>query len=408
MKAYRLLLIAVFLISTLVVFVSGCEYDITESQWNNPYQEPGLKPKINSVNPSAAIPGVNTITITGENFNLVPDTNIYLDNPDGVNGLLPEVIEKTPTSITIRRPNIVGDSCVVKLVPDSGLVVKFGPYKIDPVLEQYGSLLENQQLGAVVVDNAENLYVATGVTPFTINKVTPDGQKTIFVDTLPSPPAAVPTDMKIGPDGSLYLLRSNRLIQRANLTTGEVSSWHNLRTSRQLRVGAFDSNGYLYAGGIRTSLWVIAPDSTSQELASMYPTAAGDSMMAMKIYQNYLYIAIASASGRIVVRHSIGAGGNLGSSEVVVNLSQFTSQMIRDFAIASDGTFFIATDGDNPLITYNPGTGKFDYFYMNILPPYAKQINWGTGDYLYMISGNTTPAQNWTIYRVDMGITTAP
>jgi hypothetical protein len=140
----------------------------------------------------------------------------------------------------------------------------------------------------------------------------------------------------------------------------------------------------------------------------MYPTAAGDSMMAMKIYQDYLYIAIASANGRIVVRHSIGAGGNLGSSEVVVNLSQFTSQMIRDFAIASDGTFFIATDGDNPLITYNPGTGKFDYFYKNILPPYAKKINWGTGNYLYMISGNTTPAQNWTIYRVDMGITAAP
>jgi len=411
-KVYRFLIVVPILITLIVVMTSGCEYDVAEPQWDKTgFSLPESSPAINSINPPEGVAGVNVITIVGENFDLVPNSNILLDIPKVV-VISPEIVEKTPTSITIRRPNLVTDSLFVKVWGDSGLVEKFGPYKIDPVLEQYGSFLENQQLGALAVDNAENLYVAISITPFTINKVTPDGQKTIFKDTLPSPPAVAPTDVKIGTDGSLYILRSNRLIQRANPTTGEVSSWHNLRTNRQLRVGDFDADGYFYAGGSRTSLWVIAPDSTSEEKSDLYPASAGDTILAIHVHNEgateYLYLMFASAAGRFIVRHLIGSGGSLGPQEVIVDFAQFLSPVPRDFAFASDGTIFISIDGVNPLITYNPGSGKFDYFYKNIVPPYVKQIKWGTGNYLYMISGNLSPAQNWTVYRVDMGMTAAP
>jgi len=193
-----------------------------------------------------------------------------------------------------------------------------------------------------------------------------------------------------------------------NITTGVVSSAHQLRTNRQLRVGTFDSEGNLYASGNKVSLWVIKPDSTSEERSDLYPTSPGDSIWAMHVYNNYLYMAVSSASGHFIVRHSISAGGNLGPKEIILDVGQFTRAAIQDFAFASDGKIFLSIFGNDSFIVYDPASNSFDYFYKEIVPPYCKQFRWGGGNFIYMISGNLTPAQDWTVYRVDMGMTAAP
>jgi hypothetical protein len=33
---------------------------------------------------------------------------------------------------------------------------------------------------------------------------------------------------------------------------------------------------------------------------------------------------------------------------------------------------------------------------------------WGTGNNIYVISGNTTPAVDWYVYKIDVGVTSAP
>ncbi len=66
---------------------------------------------------------------------------------------------------------------------------------------------------------------------------------------------------------------------------------------------------------------------------------------------------------------------------------------------------YIATDSPYPILMVDPATLQVDILYKSILPPYCKHFCWGKANYLYMISGNTSPAQEWNVYRIDVGIT---
>jgi hypothetical protein len=304
----------------------------------------------------------------------------------------------------------------VNVVPHGAIVVaKHGPYRIAPVLQQYGSFLDNVELRTVAVDNAENLYVVRAnivgsTTYWIIDKVTPTGQKAIL-DTA----SRAPTDARIGPGGQLYLLSANREIERVNVQTGEVARWHRLSVNRQLRFGDFDTNGYFYAGGTRTDLYVITPDAATSRAAGVY---ASDEILGVRVYNQYVYIAarVPAAAGAppnpsSIWRHAIDASGNLGAKELVVDLgatAEFASRTVRAFTFSVDGTIYIATDSPTPLLIFNPATNRVDYLYKSIVPSYCKQFYWGTGNYLYMISGNATPAQAWTVFRIDTGKTGAP
>jgi hypothetical protein len=402
MKAHRFLMIMTLLLTALLgLVVTSCEYDVAEPQWDKDYTL-ASSPVISGVEPAGeAAPGVNTITIHGEGFVGISNTNgVYFEVPETTT-VLAEIVEMTPTFIIVRRPNLATQSANIKINSDSaGLVVKYGPYRIDPVLQQYGSFLENLQLGSIAVDNAENLYVTEYVSRL-IRKVTVDGQKSV-VDTVTRPP----TDSRVGPDGHLYVLESNRLVERLNLQSGEVEPWHRLSANRQLRFGDFDANGNLYAGGVRTDLWVIHQDSTSAT-ADVY---ASDEILSVRESSGYIYVAARTANETYpsrIYRHTYDASGTLGAQELVLDLgttAQFDTLAITSLAFSSDGKIIISTDAPNPLLVFNPANGSLDYFYKSILPPYSKQLAWGNQNYLYTIIGNTTPAQNWTVYRVDMGI----
>jgi len=404
MKDKRILIASVlFLLTSIGIIITGCEYDVAEPQWDTgEFKEPQRKPKINSIDPSAVVPGVNTITINGENLDIVPDSSILLDVV-GVTVVPPEIIEKTSTAITIRRPNLVTDSCIVKLIPDSGLVVKSSPIKIDQVIEPFGSFLDNFPIGGVVVDNSENIYVARADTSRTIFKVTPDGQKTTLGRA-----TRLPAGITYGPEGQIYIFSANQRIERLNLETGQFTEWHRLKTNRNLSMGSFDSNGYLYTCGNRIDLWVVAPDSTSIE-TGLYKPAGGDTIYSLKVHREgaaeYLYLAVGSSSGRAIWRHTINADGSLSPrDQPFINLEGFATP--RDIAFASDGKIFIGTDGPFSMLV---NTNVVDYFYKDIVPPFGKFMRWGHGNYLYLISGNSSSdaalAQNWSVYKVDMGIT---
>jgi hypothetical protein len=402
MKAHRFLtIIVLFLTITVTIIITGCKYDVAEPLWDKDYQL-SSSPVINEIEPQdGAAPGVNKIVIRGENFvGISSDHSVYFEIPN-TTSLLAELVEVTTTSITVRRPNLVTQSAIIKINSDSaGLVVKYGPYRIDPVVEEYGSFLENLELRSVTVDNEENLYVTEALSRL-IWKITPTGEKTV-IDTASRPP----TSAIIGPNGWLYILSQNRSIERVNLTTDELADWHRLSSNRQLRYGDFDSNGYLFAGGVRTDLWIIAPDSTSSS-AGVYTQ---DSILSVRVYNNNVYLAVAGENGRFIYRHSIDASGNLGEQTEVLNWqeTEFAARQFRTITFASDGTMFIGIDSTDPLLLFDPTTKNIDIFYKSILEPYCKQFAWGTGNYLYMISGNVAPAQQWTVFRVDMGKTSAP
>ena len=311
-KVYYSLFFAFLFIITSLVIITGCEYDVNAPQWEKPYTSPPT-PQITSVEPAGgAVPGINYITINGENFLDVPDTNgVYFGN------ITAEIVSNSTSSIVVRRPNLVADSCTVKVVPSQTFVVaKYSPYKIDPVLETYGSFLENLDLRTVAVDSDENLYVIETVAR-NIIKVAPDGQQTTIGTT-----SRPPTDAVIGPDGRLYLPANNREILVVDLQTGSSSQWTRLASGRVVKCGDFDDNGYFYTGGRRSQLVVVNPGLTD-DTTGYY---ANDEIFNIRIYQNYLYLAVKIASPDAqnpelaIWRHSLEGNGNVGNRELIVLL----------------------------------------------------------------------------------------
>jgi hypothetical protein len=406
MKAWCLLTFSAALI-LILASISGCKYDVAEPPWDNPFILPPQNPSINSIEPASAAPGVNTIKIIGANLDLIPNNWVYF----GIEGsiqLNAEIVERSSTSIICRRPNLVTDSCMIKIVPKGGLVVKYGPFIIDPVYEEYGTFLENNELGAITVDNSGNVYVIERLPPFPIIKISSAGEQTVLVDTLPG--STIPTEAIIGPEGYLYIIRTNRIIQRVNAVTGEVANWHRYASNsgNQLKYGDFDENGYLYTGGRGTDLVIISPDSTSRT-SGMYQTGGtGADIQAIIIHNNNIYLSAVLASVNTIWKHSLDGNGNVGAKELVYDVSadsRFLGHIVTGIIFSEDGKMYLATDSSNPLLISE--NGNVDFYYKNILPPYCKKFT-GFNNYLYLMIGNTTPAQNWMVYRVDIGTNLAP
>ncbi|MEG8946490.1 IPT/TIG domain-containing protein [Rosettibacter firmus] len=384
-------------IIVIIKFLTACKYDVAEPMWDKEFNDAPI-PKITQVIPTQASPGVNTITIQGENLD-VNGTTVYFDN------ITAEMVSVTPDKIVVRRPNLVTEGCYIKVVPNQALVVaKYGPYKIDKVLDKYGSFLENLQLSAIAVDKNENVFVIETASR-NIIKVSPDGQKsTVGVAS------RAPTDAKFGPDGKLYMCGNNRSIDMTDVNTGVTKDWLRLPAGKVVKFGDFDQNGYFYTGGTRTDLVIIAPD-LSLSYAGLY---SGDEILAIRVFNNYVYLASRKSGTQEpakIWRHPILNPGSLGQRELVFDFStssEFSSRAVRNIAFSSDGKMFIATDSPNPLLILDLSTNQIDYFYKGIIPPYCKQFHWGNGNYLYLIIGDTAAGQEWTVYRVDMGMVSAP
>jgi len=421
MRVYNILIITTFLLAVSLVVLIGCKYDVTEPQWYKP-EAASTTVTITSIDPALeALPGVNTITIHGTGFTGAVDTTIvtnvatkgktvFVYNGVTFNNVQAEIMEFSPTSIKVRRPNITGDSITVNISATTARVVtKTSLYKIDSVIAEYGAFVANTQLNTVTLDNAGNLYVVEQPKKH-VWKVTPDGQRLSgsATDTL----IRTPSDAKISPiDGNLYYLTNvfpnTKEVHKYNFTTGKDSLWLTLSPVKNLICGDFDANGYFYTGGRKSGIVVIRPDR-SQRLDGYYAT---DTISSIRVFNGYLY----AADRTTIWRHSISDTSLVGAQELVLDLTQgiFATRLIKNFSFSADGSkMYIATDSPDPILIATNAMSipitpdRVDILYKNILPSYCKQFCFGNK--LYMISGNATPAVTWDVYKVDVGTTGAP
>jgi len=408
-----------FALATLVLaatwlLITGCEFDVAEPKWEEPAPTTAAV-SISSIDPAAALPGVNFITIHGANFAGAIDT-ITIKSPDKdtsyqylYNGVYfddvkADVVEFSDTVIKVRRPNLANNACQVKVVSNKAfLAAKYSaPYRVDAVVQRYGMFNEDLPLAVVAVDASENLYVVESNTRY-IQKITPSGDKTNISSVL-----RMPYDVSIGPDGNLYFAGNNRAIDRTDLATGTTARWVNLPSGKVVRFLDFDNSGYCFAGGTRTDLVVVPFDlATTAVSAGFYAT---HEILAIRVYNGAVYVAARATAlePTRIYRHAIGDKGSVGAQELILDLStagEFSGRVLKAITFAADGTMMLATDAVDPLLSYNPATGKMDYFYKGIIPPYCKHFAWGSQNYLYMICGDDTAGEEWTVYRVDMGTT---
>lgn len=395
-------------LASMVAVMAGCKYDVEDPMWDKPYTYPA-PPTISQIQPSSAPAGVNTIVITGQNLSGVPTTNgVYF-------GIKPaEVVSSTSTSIVVRRPNLVADSCTVKVVSDSALVVakvNFG--RIDLVMDRFGSFVDAIALAAVTGDSAGNLLVVSNISPPTIWRVLPEGSKSIMSTSVSGITFRAPTDAIVR-KSVLYLMANNREIQKVDLSSGVASAWTRMPSGKVIKCGDFDTSGYFYAGGVvGTDLCIVPPNppatlTTAQiRLSGFYAT---EDVLATRYSNGYVYVASQTSSGSGKIwRHSVGAAGTLGAQELVLNLgayAAFASRTIRAISFSAAGDIYVTTNSTDPLLVYKTSAGTLDYLYKGILPPYGKHAYWGNGAYLYMISNdasNTDASLQWNVARVSMG-----
>jgi len=419
MKVYSFLIITAFLLAISLVVIIGCKYDVAEPQWYKPATS-STEVTITSIDPpQEAAPGVNIITIYGSGFDSAIDTSIVHNvstNKDstiiyqGINfdNVTADVIKITSTSISMHRPDIVSNSCIVKVLSSKALVkATIGPYKIDLVKSKSNAFLDNFPLGTVTIDANGNLYVIKGVAPCTIFKVAPNGNKTAIGKA-----TYLPTDAKISPQGNFYYLNSQfqKRIYMIDMNGSTDSTKDSLRFTSLINInyGDFDDNGYFYAGGNMSGMVVLRPDG-SQRLESNYYSS--DKILGIRVFNKYVYVA----AGNKIYRHSISDTSMVGSQELVLDLANgiFSSRLIKTFSFSADGSkMYIGTDSTDPILIATDAMNipitpdRVDILYKNILPANCK--NFYFGKKLYMISGITQPAANWTLYQVDVGTTGAP
>jgi hypothetical protein len=395
MKSARIVYAVVLSAILCLILTNGCKIDVAEPVWEKPFSVPST-PRISSVVPAQALAGVNTITINGEGFADATGTNtVYFDNTAS------EVISSTSTSIVVRRPNVVTDSAVIKVVSSQTLMaVKYSPYKVEQVVERYGNFSENLTLSVVATDNQENLYVIQGNN---VHKVDPSGGKSIFATANRST-----FDAKLGPDGNLYLLGNNRAVDKIDLITGVVSRWTQMPSGKNVRYGDFDDNGNFYVGGNKTDLLVVESNLTVKPAAGYYP---GYDILAVRAFNDYVYVVAKKSDysdTAKIYRHQIDASGNLGAQELVLDTRtarDLSSRTIKGLTFSTAGIMYLATDAVNPIITFNLADGKVDFLYKEILRPYCKSFCWGAGNFIYMINGDANAGEEWTVYRVNAGTT---
>jgi hypothetical protein len=410
MKFIRYKIIVSLMIVAILAYMQGCKFDVAPSQWDQSSQQ-GLIDSVMQIDPPfEAKAGVNTITITGKNFATPPDSNIvYVSKIDGDKStVMAEIFSSSSSSITIYRPNVVSDSCMFVIASTQAIAVaQSGLYKIDPVLVKYGAFLDNKQLGVVAGDNNENIYVVYSLDK-TIYRVAPTGQKT----QLKTLAKFAPFGGRIGPDGKLYLMENKGSIDVVDVQKDTSSL---LKIGPAVKCGDFDSQGNLFVAGIGTDLVTVAPDGTTKRSGNFLP----DVILDVRVYGDYVYIVdstknlTATGSSKSIQRCKIDyTNHTVEAAEMVIDwgtMGQYSSRVITGISFSSDGKMYVATNSPDPILIVDLNTKNVSILYKNILPSLCKQLFWGNGTYLYMITGNTAnPAADWTLHRVDTGFNGAP
>jgi len=412
MRAYLFLSVTLFVTSVWLVSISGCKYNVSSPLYNQPSPYKAI-PTIISVDPaSGAKAGVNTITINGRNL-VVPSSDSLTPSNTIVyfNGKLEaDIVSIDSTAIVVYRPNVTGDSNTITVVPHNAAAeAKFSPYKIDPVIMNYGGFLQNLPLGAIAIDNRDSLFVME-TTSKSIDEVTSPTDNVVLggnAKSGQSPVAAI-----VGSDGNLFVLQGSRLIDRVNLPGGTVTQkWVTLPSGLVVKSGDCGRGGYLFLGGARTDLCIVSIGLSGSLKTSQITIGGGyasEEILAIKIYNGYVYIASrrSSSSPAIIWRNKIIADSTVGTREEVLDMSttKFASDPITGIVFSSTGTMYLSTASTDPILVVN--NGSINNFYKGIVPPYTNAMAWSRkSNYMYIISGNTAASQTWTVFRLDMGTT---
>jgi hypothetical protein len=374
----------------LILALAGCDKEGPRAVWD-PNSPLGTKPVILSVDPaSRAVPGVQTIALHGSHFSADPSKNIvYFFNKRAL------IKSCSDTEIVVYRPDVSGDSIKIQVEVEG--VVEFGAvpgYGVDEAVRYYGRFTGKNLSAILAVDAQENLY-SLKTTNDVIKIDAAETQVTIGSKSF----RAKASDMRVGPDGRIYIQAlKNRQLYRIPDGGGDTEKYAQFPGLTSFF--DFDRNGNIYGAGDKTGIGVILPDLTTKTSGG----AEDLTVTWLRTYEDALYLTDGAAIYRLPI---LGADGTLGAKTKVLELSAFpeyAASKIVSFALASDGTWYVAVDHDDAVIIVHTD-GSVEPLYKGILIANSGQLLWANSKYLYL--NMTGDVRTNDILRIDPGKTGA-
>ena len=165
--------------------------------------------------------------------------------------------------------------------------------------------------------------------------------------------------------------------------------------------------GVIYAGGTSGTNKTI--DIVQATTVAKGPSYADYNIMAVRVFQNYVYVLAVGGNTTGVYRHQI-SGGTLGTQEQVLlwnTTGDYAASKVKDLTFSANGDMYIATDRSvDPilLVYYSTGTVTgMRPLYKNLITTAVGRLTW-TGNILYERVISTNPS----IVAIDMGNSGAP
>lgn len=396
---------ALLLGAIIILFFTGCETDYPPSLYD-PDDQGKPNPIIISVEPAEGVyAGIDTITITGENFSPVIEENfVYFD------GNKPVILSASVTELIVQAPVIKGDSLKIQVaVPGAHLFAEYYPYKIEFAAIEYGGIDEYSDAYGIACDTLENLYVSFGPEgPDKIVKITTGEEE---IDYVPDAGGSYKA-MKMGPGGYLYAARTKWIYQAP--PDGGLIEKFTVRLPQSVNDLDFDLYGNIFVAA-KKAIFYVKRDDASHETAANYDDPS-IILNSIRIFNGYVYVAgYYTGSDTTVVQKGIwrneitSPDGDLGPTELVFDWGLYVGESgpnILAITFSEDGDMYIGAEDGNAITVLHPD-GDAEPLFPTILFPPATVFCWGNDQYLYVNRKSATPSEQRLI-RITMGKNGAP
>ena len=406
MKIY----IAIIALVISIALLSGCVDNTIPPGWPPP-ANPVATPVITSISPAdSAVGGVLDITINGSNFGATIDQCVvYFGTETGV------ITSFTSNKIVALRPVTYGDAISTRVVVQLADDVAQKNYKIKRVVTPFVAFPGSTLANTIASDTSGNVYVAFSSgrdstnTYKVIRKISANGMMSVYATYSTSLTISC---MRVAPNGALYALMTGSGGEFHSVASGGGNLTKLFGFLENITCFDFDQNGVIYAGGTSGTNKTI--DIVQGTTVVKGPSYANYNILAVRVFQNYVYVLAAGGANPGIYRHQI-LGGTLGTQEQVLLWSatgDYATSKMKDLTFSASGDMYIATDKNaDPilLVYYSTGTVTgMRPLYKNLITTAVGGLTW-TRNILYdRVAPPSTSSAPPSIVAIDMGNYGAP
>ena len=391
----RILLLLRFTLPISFLIFSCEDPNYPENIWDENDQG-NASPSISSVEPEAAFAGIDTLTISGQNFSENTSENlVYFNN------MLGEVVNATSTSLSVITPNLVSDSVQIRVAVQGAFLFAdhSSLYTLTAAVLDYGPFDQFTDIFSLDLDRDENLIVSMDGTPNAEFWIVDTNQDSAVW----SGALAKGSGMKLGPTGSVYFVNYQRFLYKDEQGTPKENSEIFKRLNGNATDLDFDSYGNLFVGGAGSTVDVVDINDDGGLTSGVTEAKNLDTLdiLSLKVFNDYLYVLTTTVTSdqAIYKMQILDDSGSLGDLELVFDWSAYTNKLSSAlcFTLSESGDLFVGSDSDDQPLTYIQN-GNARGFYSSILTAPISYMAWGNSNYLYLI--NKTDETN-RVQRVD-------